>query len=415
MPYRSLYSRDVANLFLAGRLASVTHLGLGSWRLQRTLSGGGQAVGVAAALCKRHGCDNRAIHDQHLTELQQTLLREDGAILHVPADDPSDLARRATVRASSESRHGVTKLDDWLPLDQVRGVQLWDWSPRLGTVALYLMNQNDTPAELTLTVEQHLPERPWRDDQAFQRFAYEPVANRMEWGSDNRRALFAAVATATATAAASSVSWVTFDVGRDLAPGDPASDEPRVNLLLHGCDGVSWARSRRRYDFARRLHLEPGADRYGSDGDSCLFRLDPAPAYGEAANVINGWNRRFSTNPLNAWQADPDADGPAWLELAWHEPIAAAAVRLTFDTITRAYREMPYDSEQRVSPMCVRDYLIERCEAGRWSTVAQVRDNYHRHRVHELAAAAVSALRITVLRVWDERLPARIYEVRVEA
>ncbi len=84
MPYRALYSKDVANLWLAGRLASVTHLGLGSWRLQRTMAGGGQAVGVAAALAKKHGCDNRGIFSDHLTELQQTILRHDGAIVRVP-------------------------------------------------------------------------------------------------------------------------------------------------------------------------------------------------------------------------------------------------------------------------------------------------------------------------------------------
>ena len=44
IPYRSIYSRDIDNLFFASRLLSATHLAHGSIRLQRTLAAVGQAA-----------------------------------------------------------------------------------------------------------------------------------------------------------------------------------------------------------------------------------------------------------------------------------------------------------------------------------------------------------------------------------
>ena len=134
IPYRSLYSKDIDNLFLAGRLASCTHWGLGSLRLMKTLATGGQAVGFAAGMCKSKGCSPRDVYAEHLDELQQGSLKEDATILTVPNRDDADLARRARVTASSEVVHGCTRADEWLPLDRPRGNLLWDWAPRLERV-----------------------------------------------------------------------------------------------------------------------------------------------------------------------------------------------------------------------------------------------------------------------------------------
>jgi len=52
IPYRCLYSRNVNNLFFAGRNISVTHAGLSSTRVMATCAIIGQAVGTAAALAR---------------------------------------------------------------------------------------------------------------------------------------------------------------------------------------------------------------------------------------------------------------------------------------------------------------------------------------------------------------------------
>ena len=71
IPYRSIYSKDVENLFFASRLLSVSHIAHGSVRLQRTLSTVGQAAGTAAAMCKKLSCSPRDIYTDHIKELRQ--------------------------------------------------------------------------------------------------------------------------------------------------------------------------------------------------------------------------------------------------------------------------------------------------------------------------------------------------------
>ncbi len=102
IPYRCYYSRDVDNLFLAGRIISATHVAHGSTRLIRTCGVGGQAVGTAAALCIKYGMLPRALGRDHIAELQQALLKHDCHIPGIRNQDPDDLAPRAQIRASSE-------------------------------------------------------------------------------------------------------------------------------------------------------------------------------------------------------------------------------------------------------------------------------------------------------------------------
>ncbi len=61
-PFRSLYSRNVPNLMMAGRCFSCTHVGLGSPRVQNTCGQMGVAVGYAAAMCKQYGIEPRDIY-----------------------------------------------------------------------------------------------------------------------------------------------------------------------------------------------------------------------------------------------------------------------------------------------------------------------------------------------------------------
>lgn len=102
IPFRSLYSRNISNLLFAGRNVSASHAAFGSTRVMATCSVMGQAVGTAAALCARHGCQLRELGRDGIEELQQTLLKDDAYIVGTTNLDPLDLARDAAVSASSE-------------------------------------------------------------------------------------------------------------------------------------------------------------------------------------------------------------------------------------------------------------------------------------------------------------------------
>ena len=71
IPYRCLYSRNIPNLFMAGRDISVTRDALGSVRVMRTTALMGEVVGMAAMLCIKHGVDPRGVYKNHLAELKQ--------------------------------------------------------------------------------------------------------------------------------------------------------------------------------------------------------------------------------------------------------------------------------------------------------------------------------------------------------
>lgn len=69
IPYRTLYSRNISNLFMAGRCFSCSHIGLGGPRVMNTTGQMGVAVGYAASLCKKYHETPRGIYLNHLDEL----------------------------------------------------------------------------------------------------------------------------------------------------------------------------------------------------------------------------------------------------------------------------------------------------------------------------------------------------------
>lgn len=103
VPYRCFYSRNIPNLFMAGRNISVTHEALGTTRVMKTCGMMGEVVGKAASICVLNDCLPRDVHNSYLNDLL--------ALLELPGK-----ARRETVG-------GETVIpDDALPLAGPHGV-----------------------------------------------------------------------------------------------------------------------------------------------------------------------------------------------------------------------------------------------------------------------------------------------------
>ena len=77
IPYRCLYSRNITNLFFAGRNISATHMAMSSTRVMATCALMGQAVGTAAAIAVRNSTTPRGVYKKHLPELVSTLMYQD--------------------------------------------------------------------------------------------------------------------------------------------------------------------------------------------------------------------------------------------------------------------------------------------------------------------------------------------------
>ncbi|MCU0779539.1 MAG: FAD-dependent oxidoreductase [Akkermansiaceae bacterium] len=80
IPYRCLYSRNIANLFMAGRCISVAHEALGAVRVMRTCGTGGEIVGMAASVCKEFDTDPRGVYENHLAALQERMRKGVGKV-----------------------------------------------------------------------------------------------------------------------------------------------------------------------------------------------------------------------------------------------------------------------------------------------------------------------------------------------
>lgn len=73
VPYRCFYSKNVENLFTAGRCISVTHEALGTVRVMKTGGMIGEVVGKAASICIKNDCTPRAVYERYWKELDELL------------------------------------------------------------------------------------------------------------------------------------------------------------------------------------------------------------------------------------------------------------------------------------------------------------------------------------------------------
>lgn len=133
-----------------------------------------------------------------------------------------------------------------------------------------------------------------------------------------------------------------------------------------------------------------------------------------AQNVINGVNRMFGTQEeSNMWASDPGQGMPQWLELDFGGKKRVGAVYLTFDTNVDEAKRLTWENKpsHRMPPEAVRDYQVQVLEGNEWKTVADVKGNYQRRRIHRFGSVDTSKIRVLVSATNGDP-SARIYEVR---
>jgi hypothetical protein len=78
IPFRCLYSVNVPNLMMAGRDISVSHVALGTVRVQRTTAMMGEVIGMAASVCKQHNSDPRGVYTNYFEDLKKLMMKGTG-------------------------------------------------------------------------------------------------------------------------------------------------------------------------------------------------------------------------------------------------------------------------------------------------------------------------------------------------
>ena len=100
IPYRALYSKNIPNLFFAGRNISVSHAALSSTRVMATCATLGQACGTAAAIAVKENISPREVGKKYIKQLQQTLMEDDCFLPGFKRDIPK-LSQKATLTVSN--------------------------------------------------------------------------------------------------------------------------------------------------------------------------------------------------------------------------------------------------------------------------------------------------------------------------
>lgn len=118
IPYRCYYSKDINNLFLAGRIISASHVAFASSRVMATCAHGAQAVGMAAVLASQNNWLPRDLSQpERIGLLQQALNKSGQGIPRVAPSIPGNLMKEAQLTANGELvLHEIPFNGPWMDL-----------------------------------------------------------------------------------------------------------------------------------------------------------------------------------------------------------------------------------------------------------------------------------------------------------
>jgi len=347
IPYRCMYSRNIKNLFLAGRILSMSHVAFGSPRVQGTLGQAAQAVGVAAALCVRDRLFPADLSQTpRIRELQEELLRRGQFIPGVRFENHANLAQQARISASSTLK--LTQLPDdgaaiplsksWaqmLPLTPgaVPQVTFWVDAAEATTLRIELRasdcQTNYTP-DVLLGVQEF----------ALSAGANQAVTAAFDVAIDAARYVFFCLMQNPAVALHTSEQRITGILsvanGQNAAVSNYGKQTPPDDIGVEAFE--FWIPERRPAGRNLAMSIEPPLDVFAAD------------------NVVNGWGR--PTFSPNAWIADL-ADSMPTLTLIWDAPQTIAQICLTFDAdFDHPMESVQWGHPEAAMPFCVKQYRI---------------------------------------------------------
>jgi hypothetical protein len=423
VPLRSLYSRNVANLFFAGRNISATHYALSSTRVMLTCAQLGEAVGMAASHAVRSRLEPRQLTaGAALHAVQRDLLLADHHIHDFHRAIDGDIAPAATVTASSVFAESAA-LASWATdrLLDARMLQLPVITGHLERISLridadratelhYRLHQG--PANGSTFPEQLLTEGVVAVPAGASQWVDLPVAcpiPRPGWhflilGKNPDL-------TVHLTEAPPGKRWYY------PRPADPIRPNPFTSWTSRAltigmtravdADGASIVAPEWN-EHARRSTAESA---FLSFAYCC--RTTPEQRVFEPASVTNGQSR--PTDRPNLWvSADTSFREPEWIALDWQQARSIAEIQLLFDSALHFHFWQSWQGYPvNAIPSLVRDYrIIAVHENGTSSVVAEVTGNFHRLRRHRLALDGIIRLQIEILAT-NGLHRAQVYEVRV--
>lgn len=418
IPYRAMYSRNITNLFLAGRIISASHVAFASTRVMATCAHGAQAVGMAASFCKEKGLAPRdLLAPDHMDALQQRLLRTGQFVPGLTLHDRHDLAHFATISASSEFHLCLLPPNGETMRLSASAAMMVPVAPGPMPAIEYLI---DVSCPTRLHAELRVSSRPHSHtpDVTLATLQFDlapgnsqPLRLRFESTIDCPRYAFVCLM---------------------------ANDAVGVHLTDHRLTGLLMVRHRANQAVAKNATQIPPPDsglhsfefwtpvrRPG--GHNFAMRFDPPLAAFGVGNLKNGVAR--PTNQPNAWVADP-ADPHPTIRLSWPTPQSLSRIELCFDNdFDHPMESVLMGHPERVVPFCVRDVVCLDSASvavnmdtpplpevtSRSRLLFRLSDNHHSLRSFSLPEPIVTdSLELRFL-VPSPQVPAALFDIRCYA
>ena len=347
IPWRTMYSRNISNLMLAGRIISASHVAFASTRVMATSAHGGQAVGMAAALCLREGIQPRdLLEPARMRELQRRLLRAGQFIPGVVHDDPTDLAWTAKITASSELTLSVLPpCGETLPLTESWAMVLPVSSGPMPVVSFTVNVSAATAlrAELRIsgTPDNHTPDVILKSLEIPLSPGYQQsLPLDFTTAIDEARFAFVSLLKNDSVAVHLSDQRLTGVLALcqagNLAVAKSNTQSPPPDI---GIDTFEFWTPKRR-----------------PAGKNLAMRIEPAIRAFSAENLTNGISR--PTRATNAWAAD-FADEQPVVRLTWDTPQTIAIIEINFDTdFDHPMESVLMGHPERDMPCCVSDVKV---------------------------------------------------------
>ena len=386
LPFRCLYSVNIKNLLFAGRCASVSHIALGTARIQNSIACEGQAVGTAAAICVKDNITPRDIYKTRMKEFQQLLIKDDQYIPGIKNTDENDLARKAVVTASSEKSGEeyyphIGFETEGLELDKQRATFFArDVSDNIESVWTKLTNKTDK--EKTVLFHVRLQADPdaytTKEDLCVTEVTLPP--NSCDWYEIKIGVTTKLRYIWMWTDKNEGVWWHTFE---KCALDHTRSERDKENQVFEN------------------IRLSTHA--------VLLKKPEINIANCSAKNIINGYSR-IKDHIDYEWVSDPDQGLPQWIELELDKPQEINTVYVTLDT------DMTNPSMLRLHEpfpsRLVKAYTLEVHDGTKWIEVDKVENNWMRRITHKFSPINATKVRIKVTDSGDG-VSARIFEIRI--
>ncbi|MDN5200323.1 FAD-dependent oxidoreductase [Fulvivirgaceae bacterium BMA10] len=396
IPYRCFVSKNINNLFYAGRIISATHVAFGSSRVMATCAHGGQAVGMAAALCVENDILPRElIEEGHISTLQHRLNLAGQSIPHIPIDKGSDPIQAAELAVSDTLELSEIPFDgDWQSLSMAMA-QLLPLQEN-GCHQFIVKVNVDQPTQLTCQLRLSSKVHNYTPD-----LIHEELVFDLEEGEQLVKIDFKKPVPKTQYA------FLTF-LKNDLI--SLQSSEKRITGIVSVFNKIHRAVSN---NGKQKPLSDIGIESFEfwtparrPEGQNIAMQIRPALKAFEIEHIRNGYTRPNSL--VNAWVADLDDPNPR-IELKWPEPKTLWGIQLHFDTdFDHPLESSLLEHPEHEMPFCVKNYRIKNCNE---EILYEMKQNHQTiNRIQFEKPITTAALKIE-LEHPSNKVPAALFEV----